>query len=289
MRQINYLFLFILFTALSAQPDTTNVYCPIGTLYEPYTYSDYSIYLGDESSLITLSAEDWITVEFQLDYTDWGTDVILTGTPDDYDSGISRVYIGWMEWNYDTNQEELWQVYKFSIPVCNDFCCTDPIACNYNPCSTLDCGDCMYEPCGGCMDPEAFNYDPYDEYDDGSYVYCTPGDWNDDGSFDVLDVVSTVMVILSTIDWSEVEYCRADSNQDGQINIQDILVLIDVIMQNPLSPLNCFLEPDIGPCDGVCPRWFYNQETQECQVFYWGCCDGVVPFETIEACEAACE
>ena len=59
---------------------------------------------------------------------------------------------------------------------------------------------------------------------------------------------------------------------------------------NPgLLPEECYLEPDVGPCDGVCPRYFYNQETEECEEFSWGCCEGLVPFDTLEECISACE
>ncbi len=51
----------------------------------------------------------------------------------------------------------------------------------------------------------------------------------------------------------------------------------------------CSLRPDPGPCDGVCPRWFFNAETGECEMFIWGCCEGNANnFESLEECEAAC-
>ena len=51
----------------------------------------------------------------------------------------------------------------------------------------------------------------------------------------------------------------------------------------------CSLRPDPGPCDGVCPRWFFNTETGKCEMFTWGCCAGNANnFETLEECEAAC-
>ncbi len=51
----------------------------------------------------------------------------------------------------------------------------------------------------------------------------------------------------------------------------------------------CFLPADVGPCDGVCPRYFYNTCTGQCELFTWGCCDGNANnFETLEQCQAAC-
>ncbi len=51
----------------------------------------------------------------------------------------------------------------------------------------------------------------------------------------------------------------------------------------------CELPMDVGPCDGKCPRWFYNAETGKCEQFIWGCCGGNANnFETLEECDAAC-
>ncbi|MCH7872778.1 MAG: BPTI/Kunitz domain-containing protein [Planctomycetes bacterium] len=51
----------------------------------------------------------------------------------------------------------------------------------------------------------------------------------------------------------------------------------------------CLLSPDPGPCDGVCPRVFYNASTEECESFVYGCCGGNANnFLTPEECQAAC-
>ncbi len=67
----------------------------------------------------------------------------------------------------------------------------------------------------------------------------------------------------------------------------------DIINVGPGGPEGegevCSLPPDPGPCDGVCPRWFFNAETGECEMFIWGCCKGNANnFESLEECEAAC-
>lgn len=49
----------------------------------------------------------------------------------------------------------------------------------------------------------------------------------------------------------------------------------------------CKLIPDVGWCDGSYPKYFFNQETQKCNEFIWGGCEGVVPFHSLEECEAA--
>jgi hypothetical protein len=51
----------------------------------------------------------------------------------------------------------------------------------------------------------------------------------------------------------------------------------------------CLLLPDPGPCDGVCPRVFYNASTGQCESFVYGCCGGNANnFLTTEECQAAC-
>ena len=51
----------------------------------------------------------------------------------------------------------------------------------------------------------------------------------------------------------------------------------------------CLLPPDVGPCDGVYPRWYYNAEEFICMQFIYGGCDGNDNnFETFEECMATC-
>ena len=51
----------------------------------------------------------------------------------------------------------------------------------------------------------------------------------------------------------------------------------------------CQLVPDGGPCFADIPRYYYDKEEKRCKQFTWGGCQGVVPFETLEAClECVC-
>ena len=51
----------------------------------------------------------------------------------------------------------------------------------------------------------------------------------------------------------------------------------------------CMLPAESGPCGAVCPSFFYNTCTRECESFVWGCCGGNANrFESLEACEAGC-
>ncbi|XP_019631664.1 PREDICTED: uncharacterized protein LOC109475460 [Branchiostoma belcheri] len=51
----------------------------------------------------------------------------------------------------------------------------------------------------------------------------------------------------------------------------------------------CEQPKDVGPCDGIFPRWFYNSLTGECELFDYGGCDGNSNnFQTLEECEDTC-
>ena len=53
-------------------------------------------------------------------------------------------------------------------------------------------------------------------------------------------------------------------------------------------PEVCFIVPEVGPCDGICPTYFFNQESNQCEEFITGCC-GVEAFNTMEECQNTCE
>ena len=51
------------------------------------------------------------------------------------------------------------------------------------------------------------------------------------------------------------------------------------------APAACELLPEPGPCFAAIPKFYFDQEAQECKEFTWGGCGGVVPFDTFEACQ----
>ena len=55
------------------------------------------------------------------------------------------------------------------------------------------------------------------------------GDINNDGSINVVDVILVVNMILGT---SESDLVAADLNADGQINVLDIVIIIDLILND---------------------------------------------------------
>ena len=130
---------------------------------------------------------------------------------------------------------------------------------------------------GTAPDMGAYEYEPENYYD--------LGDVNGDGEINILDIVLLTNIILSN------EYDGiADINDDGVINVLDIVLLVDLILntEEQLSD-ECYLEPDSGPCFGNMPMYYYNLDSQSCEIFIWGGCDGFVPFQTLIECQNTCE
>lgn len=50
----------------------------------------------------------------------------------------------------------------------------------------------------------------------------------------------------------------------------------------------CMMRPEKGPCKASMERFYYDGSRKECTPFFWGGCEGAVPFETRKACEDAC-
>lgn len=54
----------------------------------------------------------------------------------------------------------------------------------------------------------------------------------------------------------------------------------------PECAKNCSLTPDAGLCKAAFPRYYFDSKEKACKQFTWGGCNGVVPFQTKEECEA---
>jgi len=434
--------LFVTLFTFSIAQDTTHVNLPNALIHYEYQQSNYGISLGDESSLEIISQPSWTYVEFNLSPNDWLSYVFITGVTGWINEGLDQIVVGLYNWNYDTNENELWEVFIFTIHVVVP-CCSDNQSCNYDPsgcqeenclndvfcfidpCEVTSCeyypeAECVADYCGGCFAnfyidgdmidcgippaddvfltldyPETVNVGTTDhvitlsmendmvtsgyqsqiiilpadlitisdiiptdrtnnitfswffDSETGNYnivhfdlgnsiqpgngpileIYFDAGleegiaevlfldfqigDWstgdelnaqlpepalitilpcesigdvNSDGNLDVLDIVLLVNCIVNNTP----EECPcSDANNDTNLNVLDIINIVNMILNTAL-PDDCGLEPDIGPCDGLCPRYFYNQQTEECEMFYWGCCEGIVPFETLDDCEVTC-
>ena len=54
-------------------------------------------------------------------------------------------------------------------------------------------------------------------------------------------------------------------------------------------PDECYLIPDPGSCEGFIPMYYYNLDLEMCEMFVYGGCAGLVPFESLAECQNACE
>lgn len=53
---------------------------------------------------------------------------------------------------------------------------------------------------------------------------------------------------------------------------------------------NCVLEPQVGFGNAAIPKYYFDSIEKKCKQFIWGGGGGVVPFQTLEECEACgCE
>ncbi|MFN8356781.1 MAG: BPTI/Kunitz domain-containing protein [Spirosomataceae bacterium] len=75
----------------------------------------------------------------------------------------------------------------------------------------------------------------------------------------------------------------------GLISWFTLLVTLSLACNTPCPlPPACQLAPEAGPCYALHKRYYYDKNEKRCKEFTWGGCEGVVPFETLEACKA-CE
>jgi len=77
----------------------------------------------------------------------------------------------------------------------------------------------------GCMDINASNYSSEAIIDDGSCEYLILGDINEDGIIDILDIILTVNIIMDG-EYNEL----ADVNEDSILDILDIVTMINWII-----------------------------------------------------------
>lgn len=69
-----------------------------------------------------------------------------------------------------------------------------------------------------------------------------------------------------------------------------VLFLLGACVRKCYEPMgNCALTPDPGTCEALIPKYYFDAEKGKCREFMWGGCDGVVPFNTLEECEACLE
>ena len=101
-----------------------------------------------------------------------------------------------------------------------------------------------------------------------------------------------VSFILQQENPSDREFLASDFNQDSSLNVLDVVAIVEAILNGvdeDILPEECYLEPNSGPCFGYIPMYYFDSSTNSCQQFVWGGCAGVVPFQSLSACQEACE
>ena len=72
-----------------------------------------------------------------------------------------------------------------------------------------------------------------DSHNTGSYLFesnGTIGDLNNDGIIDVLDLVTTINIIMDIIDPTALQLFVGDINNDGTIDVLDVVQLVNIIL-----------------------------------------------------------
>ena len=171
------------------------------------------------------------------------------------------------------------------IPQCTDNCEWEPMQC-WSSTGYCWCVDENGEEIEGTSMPSWQGEPNCEEFN--SFL---AGDVNEDGEINVLDIVVIIGFILGIDTPSDSEYSASDYNADGAVNVQDIVAIVSLIFNSEEEELpdECYLEPDPGPCFGYMPMYYFNQNTETCEMFVWGGCAGLVPFQSLGECQNTCE
>jgi protocatechuate 3,4-dioxygenase beta subunit len=115
------------------------------------------------------------------------------------------------------------------------------------------------------------------------------GDLNFDSLINILDVVLLVEIVIDEFPLNDFQVYSGDLNNDNIFNVLDIVQLVNIIL-NPSNQLSdeCYIIPEVGPCFGICPTYYYNQSSNQCEEFITGCC-GIDAFNTLQECQNTCE
>ena len=256
-----------------------------------------------EENYLELHSEEYTECEYDIDCMSvWG----------DCDISLGGCHYAVNILNYSeeeiNEQVALWLENECMSSVCD---CMDlpNVVCNNSNCELAYCSEPNPAGCiqTGCQEGyecvDNVECTPSQCYCDDSYGYwsCTEdcgggtcvevyslGDINNDFQINVLDIVLLVSFILMIDEPTDIEFSAGDINLDENLNILDVVAVVQLILNNNILPEDCYVVPEVGPCDGICPTYYYNQITNQCEEFITGCC-GVEAFNTLQECQNTCE
>tara|TARA_B100000029_G_scaffold140440_1_gene135646 strand:- start:4897 stop:5511 length:615 start_codon:yes stop_codon:yes gene_type:complete len=161
--------------------------------------------------------------------------------------------VAWDQWGFDCSYMESeygWDCTGCACPYDNDFTCGDgscngteniqscPSDCTANGCNVSNqVDDCSDEDCcpiswigdgyPDCEDPNNFGCDLscYD-YDGGDCLEWISGDLNQDGALDILDIILMINMILNN-EYSVI----GDVNQDGSVDVLDVIMMVNILIE----------------------------------------------------------
>jgi hypothetical protein len=102
-----------------------------------------------------------------------------------------------------------------------------------------------------------------------------------DGGAEFIEIIYDGVAKQVTFD----AYTEIDGMQELTILLRD---LRDEYWNQINENQECSIMPEVGPCDGICPTYYFNQNTNQCEEFITGCC-GIEAFDSMQSCIDACE
>ncbi|XP_077010507.1 tissue factor pathway inhibitor isoform X2 [Tamandua tetradactyla] len=102
---------------------------------------------------------------------------------------------------------------------------------------------------------------------------------------------------IQTQQCEEFIYGGCGGNQNRFVSLEECKekCLTDYLKTAKMTPHKgrpefCFLQEDVGLCRGYITRYFYNNESKQCERFkYGGCLGNLNNFESLEECKSTCE
>tara|TARA_B100000959_G_C14596887_1_gene466444 strand:- start:74 stop:397 length:324 start_codon:yes stop_codon:yes gene_type:complete len=103
----------------------------------------------------------------------------------------------------------------------------------------------------------------------------------------ILFILGVLCLMVSCASWPwkyTKEHGRLNPGQSIFSQINDVMEATEQVPED-----RCANVPDPGLCNGSFEKYFFNQETNKCESFNWGGCNGLIPFETLQECTDSCE